>query len=132
MNLQNNVIMMGNVSDDEKYQLLELSDCFVSTATHEGFGLVFLEAMETGKPIVCYDHGGHTDFMVNGKTGFMVQLGNRKRLKEKILDIITNQELCMKISHFNKKLVKKYYIERCAENYLKLFDEVIREYKEKI
>ena len=131
MNLQKNVVMMGAVSDDEKYQILDVSDCFVSSAVHEGFGLVFLEAMETGKPIVCYDNGGHTDFMVNGKTGFIVTLKNRGQLKESILDIITNESLRIEMGRFNRNLVKKYYIRQCAEQYLKLFDQTIKNHKKK-
>ena len=127
LGIAENIIMAGSVTDEEKYQLMTISDCFVSTATHEGFGLVFLEAMETGKPVICYDHGGQTDFLVNGKTGFVVHLGDRQGVKQKILEIISATHTAEQMGRFNKNLVQKYYIEKCAENYLSIFNEAIRD-----
>ena len=48
-----------------------------STSQHEGFGLVFLEAMAFGLPVVCYDRGGQTDFLTSGETGHVVKLNDR-------------------------------------------------------
>jgi L-malate glycosyltransferase len=61
----------GYVEDCEKYRILGMSDIYVSTSQHEGFCLSYLEAMHGGLPIVCYDYGGHTDFLEDGVTGFM-------------------------------------------------------------
>ena len=128
LNLREKVIMTGNISNEEKFQYLYLSDCYVSTALHEGFGLVFLEAMESGIPIVCYNHGGQTDFLIDGKTGFLVELGDKKKFKKKICELMNNPELRLNISTYNKKLVQHYYINECTEKYLNLFNETISEY----
>jgi glycosyltransferase involved in cell wall biosynthesis len=126
--LGSRILMMGNVSDELKYQLLSISDTFLSTATHEGFGLVFLEAMEAGIPIVCYNRGGQNDFLKDGKTGFLVDLGDKKQFQTKILEIINNNTLKSSMSAFNKKLVQDYYIDVCAEKYVSLFKKVIFDY----
>lgn len=123
------VYFLGNVPDQTKFQLLNVSDVYISTALHEGFGLVFLEAMECGLPVICYDRGGQTDFLINGKTGFLVEFGNKKLFLDRILKLVSNKELKEKISIFNKKLINKYYISNCAENYLSLFKTVIREHR---
>ena len=65
----------------DKYAALAIADAFVSTSQHEGFGLVFLEAMACGLPIVCYDRGGQTDFLASGETGFVVQLNDTDRVR---------------------------------------------------
>ena len=123
------VRFLGNVSDEVKFQVLNLSDCYVSTASHEGFGLVYLEAMECGLPVICYNHGGQTDFLIDGKTGFLVQLHDKKRFKNKLTTLIANQPLMDKIGHHNKELVKKFYISACAENYIALFREVLSHHR---
>ena len=38
--------------------------------------MVFLEAMAYGLPIICFDHGGQTDFLASGETGFVVRLND--------------------------------------------------------
>jgi len=126
--LGSNFQMMGNVSDELKFQLLSLSDIFLSTALHEGFGLVFLEAMAAGIPVVCYNRGGQNDFLENGKTGFLVKFGDKKQFKAKVSEIIDNKSLRFSIGSYNKKVIKKYYIEVCAEKYISLFDKVISDH----
>ena len=129
LDLKRKVRLLGNVSDEVKYQILDLSDCYLSTALHEGFGLVFLEAMECGLPIICYNRGGQNDFLVNKKTGFLIELGDKNSFFEKLIEIMTNLELKRNISSYNKNLVKNYYIKTCAEKYISLFQDVTSEYR---
>ena len=74
LGLADRVRWMGFVDEKTKQQILQASDVFVSTSEHEGFGLVFLEAMAYGLPVVCYDNGGQTDFLHNNRNGFVVRL----------------------------------------------------------
>jgi glycosyltransferase involved in cell wall biosynthesis len=126
--LEGMVRLLGNVSDEVKFQLLHLSDCYLSTALHEGFGLVFLESMECGLPIICYNRGGQNDFLINKKTGFLVELGDKNAFHDRIIELIQNKNMKGEISYYNKNLVKKYYISNCAERYISTFQEVISEF----
>ncbi|MCF8023991.1 MAG: glycosyltransferase family 4 protein [Desulfobacteraceae bacterium] len=125
LGLEENVRMLGNVSDAVKFQTLYASDCYLSTALHEGFGLVFLEAMECGLPIICHDNGGQTDFLINGKTGYLTRVGDIEGTLGSIRLIMKDKDLYQQFSSFNKTLVRDYYIHRCAEKYLDLFRETI-------
>lgn len=125
--LEGIVRLLGNVSDKVKFQFLDLSDCYLSTALHEGFGLVFLEAMECGLPIICYNQGGQNDFLVNGKTGFLVELGDKESFREKIIELIGNAKLRKNISSYSRNLVQNYYISNCSEKYISLFKKVVSE-----
>ncbi|MEW6570089.1 MAG: glycosyltransferase family 4 protein [Nitrospirota bacterium] len=126
--LERRVLLLGCVSDEVKFQILELSDCYLSTALHEGFGLVFLEAMACGVPVICYDRGGQNDFLINERTGFLIRLGDKKSFRDRIIRLIRDSELRKKMSIFNKKLVTSYYVSKCAENYVSLFGEAISEF----
>jgi len=125
LGLNNNVRFYGNVTDEVKFQLLDLSDYYLSTALHEGFGLVFLEAMSLGLPVICYNRGGQTDFLVNEKSGFLIEVGDRKSFHQKITYLIQNDETRRRMSEHNKETVKDYYIEACAEQYLNLFKKAL-------
>ena len=124
--LEQRVYFLGNVSDEVKFQVLDLSDCYVSTALHEGFGLVFLEAMECGLPIICYNCGGQNDFLVSNKTGFLIQLGNKDEFAQRLVEINSNSELRATMAKYNRNLVKNFYIETCAEKYINLFESVLK------
>ena len=72
LGVANRVRFFDNARNEEKFQLLQMADLFVSTSQHEGFGLVFLEAMACGLPVVCYDFGGQTDFLTDRVTGHVL------------------------------------------------------------
>ena len=129
LNLQNNVKLLGRVTEELKFQYLNASDVYVSTAIHEGFGIVFLEAMECGLPIICYNRGGQVDFLKNDYTGYLIELGDADSFYDNLLCLLNHPEIKEKIKIYNKELVKKYYINNIAKQYLNIFNEVLSENK---
>jgi glycosyltransferase involved in cell wall biosynthesis len=121
--LSDRVHLLGQVSDERKYQALGIADVFVSATQHEGFGLVFLEAMAYGLPVICYDHGGQTDFLVDGKTGYLVALNDFKRLTQSIVDLHDRPQARAAMGDYNRKLVENYFIENCARQYETVFQQ---------
>lgn len=115
----------GRISEDEKWKLLAASDLYASTALHEGFGLVFLEGMHAGLPVVCHDSGGQRDFLEDGRTGGVVPLGDVERFADAVRRLKTDAALRARCSEFNRARVAEYTIERCASRYEALFQEVM-------
>ncbi|KAF6205051.1 hypothetical protein GE061_019218 [Apolygus lucorum] len=74
LGLQGKVQFFKSPSDAEKTNLLRLSDCLVYTPPNEHFGIVPLEAMYVGKPVVACNSGGPTETVVHEKTGFLCDL----------------------------------------------------------
>ncbi|HEY7702110.1 MAG TPA: glycosyltransferase family 4 protein, partial [Candidatus Limnocylindrales bacterium] len=69
----NGVEFLGRVSDDEKAQLYKTADVYVSPATGgESFGIVLLEAMAAGTPIVASDIHGYKGVVRRGREGLLV------------------------------------------------------------
>ena len=133
LNLTHSVYMMGNVSDELKFQLLDLSDCYLSTALHEGFGLVFLEAMSCGLPIICFNNGGQTDFLTEGQNAFLTEVSDRVKFAERVNTVVVDSKIRKKMGMTNRRQISEFYIERCAEKYIDLFNELINGYhKERI
>jgi len=115
------VLFLGYVEEAEKFRVLRMCDAYVSTSQHEGFGLVFLEAMACGLPVVCYDHGGQTDFLVEGKTGYLVPLNDIGLFRKRCHSLIADPALCRTIGEGNKERVEDFYIDRVATAYEGVF-----------
>lgn len=118
---------LGHATDMEKWRALSISDVFVSTSQHEGFGLVFLEAMALGLPIVCYDRGGQTDFLSTPDTGYVVALNDLDAFTRAVLELKRSPERLITIRRNNLAKVEQYLIDRCAERYEEIFEEAIHE-----
>ena len=125
LNLQNEIKFLGRVTEEEKFQYLSLADVYVSTAMHEGFGIVFLEAMECGLPVVCYDRGGQGDFLRNEKTGYLISIGDKKSFVTDLLFLLSHPELKAKICSFNREYVRSFHINNIAKQYLELFKDTL-------
>lgn len=116
------VRLLGHVSEQDKCRALAVSDVFVSTSQHEGFGLVFLEAMAFGLPIVCYDRGGQTDFLRTPVSGYTVPLNDFRQLLEAVRALRDAPERRARIARANLAAVEDYFIDRCAARYETLFE----------
>jgi glycosyltransferase involved in cell wall biosynthesis len=125
LGLTERVHFLGQTDERDKFRLLKMSDIFVSASQHEGFGLVFLEAMASGLPIVCYGYGGQTDFLVDEITGHVVPLNDMSLFTDSCRKLISDQEARRRISAENRRRVEELYIDNCARQYEELFESLI-------
>jgi 1,2-diacylglycerol 3-alpha-glucosyltransferase len=125
LGVRQRVHMLGQVSDAEKYAALSVADVFVTASQHEGFGLVFLEAMAFGLPVLCYDRGGQTDFLVTGETGHVVQLNDQTAFVHALIQSHQDRETRERQSKHNRQLVENYFIDTCAARYEQIFSSAI-------
>jgi glycosyltransferase involved in cell wall biosynthesis len=125
LGVRNRVHMLGQVSDAEKYAALSVADAFVTASQHEGFGLVFLEAMAFGLPVLCYDRGGQTDFLVTGETGHVVKLNDQEAFVRALLELHEDHEARERQGRHNRQLVEQYFIDSCAARYESIFTAAI-------
>lgn len=123
------VHLMGFVDEAEKNRLLNMSDIYVSTSQHEGFGLVFLEGMACGLPVVCYNHGGQTDFLRDGETGYLVPLNDLDLFTDRCRVLVENAALRKKMSTISLECVEEYFIENCARKHETVFNQTIEAHR---
>lgn len=64
-----NIELLGEVSDEEKQELMRHAKAFLIAAEDEDFGMVPVEAMSFGTPVIAYNGGGLRESVVEGKTG---------------------------------------------------------------
>jgi glycosyltransferase involved in cell wall biosynthesis len=110
----------GFVPEQRKWQILAASDLYVSTSLHEGFGIVFLEGMAVGLPVLCYDRGGQTDF-VSDEVGRLVPVGDTRRFRDEIQALGADPAQRAALGANAKRLTAEYSIGRYAERYLDVY-----------
>ncbi len=126
LGVDHRVKFFDKVRDEEKFQLLQMADLFVSTSQHEGFGLVFLEAMACGLPVVCYDFGGQTDFLADGVTGRVIHLNKTNSFTTACRQLIADPESRSAMGRENIRQMEDFFIDHCAAAYEKLFESVLK------
>ncbi len=93
------VEFLGRVSDDEKAQLFRTADVYVSPATGgESFGIVLLEAMAAGAPIVASDIHGYKGVIRRGREGLLVPPREPKQFAASIARLLRDKELAGQMS----------------------------------
>lgn len=85
------VHFFGNVAQSELRKVYNVSDVNLVPSRREPFGLVAIEAMACGAPVIATDQGGLPDF-VNESVGGLVPVEDAKALADKILEVLTRKE----------------------------------------
>lgn len=107
------VEFLGEVSDEEKMDLMARARAFIFAAEDEDFGIVPVEAMAAGTPVIAYRSGGVKETVVDGKTGLFFDELSVESLKKTIkrfndLNHQSMREACVKQAQkFSKERFKK-------------------------
>lgn len=117
LNLQNTVLFLG--ARDDVPQLIKMADICVLSSNWEGFGLVAVEYMAAGKPIIVSDVPGLND-VVRG-AGILFKVGEVQELTDKLQHLITNADYRREISEKCRCRSMKYDISFLISSYLKLY-----------
>lgn len=82
------VVFTGPVSEEEKASLYRIADAFVMPSRGEGFGIVLLEAMACGTPVVASCKDGGRDALRDGAAGVLVNPDQPEDIAQGILDAV--------------------------------------------
>jgi phosphatidylinositol alpha-mannosyltransferase len=93
------VELLGRISDDDKVRYFATADVYVSPATgQESMGIVLLEAMAAGTPIVCSDIHGYRSVVRRDEQGLLVPPRDVKALAEAIARLLSDSEMRARMS----------------------------------
>lgn len=90
--LQNNVVLPGYIKDEELENHFAMSDMYVMPSRKEGFGIVFIEAMYYGLPVIAGNIDGSSDALLNGKLGQLVNPGDVNDIATAIANVLENKK----------------------------------------
>jgi phosphatidylinositol alpha-mannosyltransferase len=121
------VEFLGRVSDDEKAQLFKSADVYVSPATGgESFGIVLLEAMAAGTPIVCSDIHGYKGVVRRGREGLLVPPRKPKLLAAAVGQLLSDDDLRHRMGESGRQRADEFSWERVTAKVDDYYGFVIR------
>ncbi|KAK2582960.1 hypothetical protein KPH14_009016 [Odynerus spinipes] len=95
LHVADKVIFLCSPSDIYKVSLLRHCNILIYTPQNEHFGIVPLEAMYIGKPVIAHNSGGPKESVINNVTGYLVN-GSSKEFAKKIKTLVTDPSLIEK------------------------------------
>jgi glycosyltransferase involved in cell wall biosynthesis len=88
LGLESNVTLAGFIPDAELGDHYSLCDVFAMPSKGEGFGIVYLEALAAGKPVLAGNQDGSVDPLLNGKLGCLVNPDDLEEMSQRLLEIL--------------------------------------------
>ncbi len=121
--LQDSISLTGKLTPSEVLENYQKADAFVLASNFEAFGVVYIEAMSCGLPVIATKAGGPQGF-VKPTQGILVKPGSSQELAEAIEKIIQNHQ------KFDRQAIRQYTIKTfghqvIANQYKSLLDEII-------
>lgn len=104
--LQENVYILGYRKDIP--DLMKISNILLSLSYREGLPVNVMEAMASGLPVIATSCRGNRDLIRNNENGYIIRNNDISDLKEKIMFLLKNKNVCKKFNINSKMLIKKY------------------------
>lgn len=123
LGISEHVVFLGWVPDSAKV-LSQASICvFPSTWDLEGFGLVTIEAMAQGKPVVAFETGPSPEIIEHMKTGILVSQRTAEALGDSLVYVATHQTHAKTMGKAARERAEDMYsIEKCTQDYVAVFE----------
>ena len=109
LNIENKVYFTGYLNLEQVTKMYKCADVAVFPSTYEPFGVVALEGMLSGTPVVVSDIGGLNDIVQHRENGMKSYAGNPNSIADSILELLYNPGLCVELSRAAKAKVKSQY-----------------------
>jgi glycosyltransferase involved in cell wall biosynthesis len=120
LKITDHVQFLGKVDDPALVRAYQEGSFLVLPSINQGeaFGLVLLEAMSSGKPVIASNLPGVRSVFTDGREGLFVKAGDIDDLAKKILTLAEDEELCERMGRHGRELVLKKYQAELAEQQL--------------
>ena len=109
MGISNKVYFTGYLNSKQVLKMYKCADVAVFPSTYEPFGIVALEGMLSGTPVVVSDVGGLNEIVQHGENGMKSYAGNPNSLADSIVSLLYDPALCMKVAKNAKAKVRAEY-----------------------
>jgi len=118
------VEFLGRIPYQELPKIYQRADIFVSPSLSEALGMSIMEAMASGLPVIASNLSGPRELVEDGKTGFLVEPGNFKALKEKLILLLENSDLRKEMGKLGRQRIQEI-MAKAYENNKKLWEKIL-------
>jgi len=120
LDLQEKIILMGQLSKKEVLEYMKKSDIFVLNTRYEGFAHLLLEASNTRVPIVTTNIGGNPELIKNNQEGVLIEPNDKEGIKNAVVKILQDNTFREKIIQNAYLKSKQFSIQNTLDNLEKL------------
>lgn len=123
LELNEAVTLHGNRNRDYINELLSKTSVFVTTSKTESFGIVVLEAFAYGVPTVAYSRAqGVREIVTDSYDGFLIENANREIMAKRIMELMTDKNMCQEMGKNAAKTALKYKADEVAKMWIDLIE----------
>jgi len=116
LGLQNRVILAGFQKNVEQW--MQACDVVVHASDNEPFGIVVIEAMALGKPVVAGAEGGPREIITEGVDGLFAPFGQPEALAQAVLRYLQNPEFARQVGEAARRRAQEFSIQRYAQRFV--------------
>ena len=119
--LRERLVYLGFRSDAER--VMAAAGVIVCSSSFESYGMVNVEAMASGKPVVSTRRGGPSETVADGETGFLVDAGDADALAQHVITLLRDPALRQRMGAAGRARVEQRF---SAESMAASFDAVLK------
>ena len=112
---------------EQMEEILAISDLFILPSEYESFGLVALEAMAAGVPVISTNVGGLPEININGVTGYLSNIGDIEDMSNNTIKILSDEKALVKMKKKAQAQAMKFDIDNIVPIYEALYKKVLEE-----
>lgn len=111
--------------------ILEISDVFLLPSEQESFGLAALEAMAASTPVISSNAGGIPEVNIQGKTGYLAEIGNVEAMSNYTIKLLSNEKLLAEMKENARQQARSFDLTRILPIYESMYEKTLEEFNKK-
>ena len=117
---------LGRISDTEKISRMGRASVFCAPSLHgESFGVVLLEAMAAGTPVVASNLDGYRNVATDDETALLVETGNVASLASALARVLVDSRLAARLTANGREHAQRFSMDALADRYIEMYERAL-------
>jgi glycosyltransferase involved in cell wall biosynthesis len=126
LGVMDRVVITGRVDDKAVRDYLALADVFALPSKEEAGGLVALEAMSSGTPVICSNSGGIAEYVSDGYNGLLFDYNSVEDLADKIASLLLDETRAAELGRNGRETaLSRYAWSAAVSDYTAVYERAV-------